>query len=361
MRIVFALILVCSVGFAATSKQECEKNGNLLSRLGEVRSQGNVGWCFANSAADLTSFYYGQRVSSTMMALIYNYDQGKQGSSETGYVFNALKTALRPTPPELQSSTTQLKEIDLVNRGFCISSGDQKAEIASGRGLKQKIEDVQKVKNLMDAFIMASPEKRAENKAAYQKHLEKLIKENSILASLSTDELDVLLKNTDKKNFLLYLSDFICRDRSGKSKHQYVKETPEIVNLNSWQSKEINPEDLIREINGQLQRKNILAIDYMSGFLQYHLDDPKAKYIPGSGSAHASVVVGSEWMNNQCHYIIRNSWGPLCTGYRIRNGVIDSYKQEIYSPTIAKCREGNIWVSENVLKENIFSVTYIEK
>ena len=125
MRIVFTLLLIGSLSQAYTGQQECE-GIDLRAHLGEVRSQGNKGWCYANVAADLTSFYYGTTVSSSMMAFINNYVQKKGISGERGFVDEALRQALRPEP-DFPKAPGPLKDISLVDRGFCLQKYQNQA------------------------------------------------------------------------------------------------------------------------------------------------------------------------------------------------------------------------------------------
>ena len=55
-------VIIALLPFAAHSQTKCT-TVDLRSSLGEARDQGESGWCFANTAADLVSHAVGYRVS----------------------------------------------------------------------------------------------------------------------------------------------------------------------------------------------------------------------------------------------------------------------------------------------------------
>jgi len=59
--------------YAKERKKTCsEKILTGLPGLGHVRDQGNAGWCFAHSAADLASVYFGKKISAVDLALSHH-------------------------------------------------------------------------------------------------------------------------------------------------------------------------------------------------------------------------------------------------------------------------------------------------
>lgn len=67
----------------------------------------------------------------------------------------------------------------------------------------------------------------------------------------------------------------------------------------------------------------------------------------GKCGKHASLVIGRKWnsVTNKCQLLIRNSWGTSCNSYH----------------SDWDCDNGNIWVNQEDLGENIYEVQHLDR
>jgi len=64
---------------------------DVSNQLGEVRDQGNIGWCYANVAADLLTFRYqdrlnGQQASAGYVAITFNQYTKTKPNEDAGLI-----------------------------------------------------------------------------------------------------------------------------------------------------------------------------------------------------------------------------------------------------------------------------------
>lgn len=111
----------------------------------------------------------------------------------------------------------------------------------------------------------------------------------------------------------------------------------------SCQTQTGSPETMVGDLDHELSAKSPVGISYCSVILTNKSASGMEYGKPKSNCAlHASVVVGRKSdSSGRCHYLIRNSWGS--------NAKYDW-------PT----SEGDIWVSEYILKRNLLKVHTIQ-
>ena len=303
-------VLFVSFGHAETSEANCQKMG-LKAKFGPPRDQGNMGWCYANTAADLLSYHFREElnnkpVSAAYVALKFNYNFWAQNFMEGGFTYLALNEALKS--------------------GLCPKTFDDDL-MADGtkKTLKEKLKFILDLKDSLDAGNVEEVKKAilASNKA------------KSVLRTIPVYDLLTLLSLSPKEKVLGNIADYMCADKRHKvirpaHKHFMTKYT-----LASRM-------DLIDEINENLNQMNPVGIGYFADFF----DSENARKT--EDSRHMSVIVDREYNKNtrMCEYLIRNSWGKRCTGYK--------------NPKIkARCKDGYVLVPEDILHEYIFSVTYL--
>jgi Tfp pilus assembly protein PilZ len=322
---------------------------NLSEQLGPVRDQGDIGWCYANSAADLLTakFKTGSRgvMSADQLAIIYNYSKKSPLSSEAGVTSETLKLAL-----QLPHNPTTTEE--LLSYGFCPTSLEDEAfKMGPATSLTTKIARLKELKNLFD-LGRTSHEKNQLFWSTYRSYVE----QGSVLVKIpETFFLRVLEKST-AENFLLYFADLMCgqeRSYNANSKLVVVDHPKQITYIISRKSvgdcSVMQTYDLLSEIHHELSsKKNILSANIGSNLIQINGNLEK----PSSG--HAVTVVGREWRNGSCQIIIRNSWGTQCD-YRNSSGKTAS----LYSKYVQKCESGNLWVKEDDFYLALNGITYI--
>lgn len=294
------------------SKEEQCQDVDLRAEFGEPRGQGNMGWCYANAAADLLSHYYrdelqGRPVSAVYIALKFNYSFWGNLLREGGISILALQNAMQT------GVCPQTLDLELFRFGPHLT-------------LREKLNFILAVKDKIDA----GREQEAVN------DITKARDAKSILFRLSVKELVKIIKSTPKSNLWHELAERLC----GTHK-QYLKKPAKI----KWHSTYTLSSDkrLIRKLNESLDRRNPVAIGYYASFFDYQ-SAPKSP-----DSRHESVVIGRKYVKKTgtCEYLVRNSYGPRCSGYK--NDVLKT-----------RCQAGNLWIPENVLAYYMFGVTYIE-
>lgn len=99
-------------------------------------------------------------------------------------------------------------------------------------------------------------------------------------------------------------------------------------------------------IDQLLDQNQIAGINYYPSFMVKDDDDKHAR--------HGSSIVGREFRDGQCWYMVRNSWGPSCDGYVTKIAPKDP------KPDIDCKNGGEIWIREDQLLPNVYGITYIE-
>ncbi|MCF8058391.1 MAG: hypothetical protein K9K67_03785 [Bacteriovoracaceae bacterium] len=102
-----------------------------------------------------------------------------------------------------------------------------------------------------------------------------------------------------------------------------------------------NQEDFLAAIDQQLLSGSILALEY-NGYLLESSEGLDAKGFPIE-APHVSTIVGRRCIDGESQYLIRNSYGPTC----------DFYLEEL------DCDEGNIWVPKELLLRMSRRVNYL--
>jgi hypothetical protein len=106
------------------------------------------------------------------------------------------------------------------------------------------------------------------------------------------------------------------------------------LTLNRW--------NLISEMNDLLDQKNPVGIAYFASFFDF---ENAAKT---NDSRHMSVVVDRKWNQEtrSCEFLVRNSWGSHCGGYK--NALFQK-----------RCENGHVWVPEEILKDYLYAISFL--
>ncbi|MCM2281810.1 MAG: hypothetical protein NDI61_08180 [Bdellovibrionaceae bacterium] len=318
-------------------------------RMGPVRDQGDVGWCYANAAADLLGAKLNLQTSSplsaALMALQYNYYYSDDSTAEAGVVAHALEKAM---VPRWKSQS----ELELLATGMCPNSVEAEAlQKSHGASLKQKLDALVKLKTDYDKS-RSSPLLLSQ----FEAKLDRLAREGSIVGKLERQRLMNTLAKSTPKTFLLYFADLLCGNQrfySSSTTTQVVhraRETTWVLSRPGKPPLEVTTQqDVFEDVDAELNRGNVVAVNYFVDFLRDGRSEPYT-----ADEFHASVIVGRRWRNNSCQYLVRNSWGPECE-QKDKDGKIRS----VYSPLATECRQGNIWVAEKHLRVTTESVSFL--
>jgi hypothetical protein len=289
------------------------------SRLGMVRNQTDIGWCYAFSAADLVTFKMGpstnnftRKISAADLAFQYNRENYKEraetygvnnADQEGGWMAAALKSALK-------------------HGGYCPEKDAPSEDLAYGL-LKETVAEVEGFK--VEAQYNELPDDRF--CLAYGRTRE-------LFPNLGVKDFQDILTVIGDRNldFFEKLDDKNCKDK----RNAYGVTEKSVHELNSKNSDE---KGFLNAIDEQLDKNNVSAIG-----IQFSMLSAK-----GASGLHAVNVVGRRYNEEKksCEYLLRNSWGLGCS---------KSLKQDL----CAKEHSGHLWVSRDTLKDGLVNVTYIE-
>ncbi len=147
-------------------------------------------------------------------------------------------------------------------------------------------------------------------------------------------DLDKVVRWSNPSDVMINLENQAC---DGKR----IKASIKIKNQETLDNDVKKKTDMLESIDDALNKNEPSAIGYDAGFLN-SIDRGRD---PDWG--HFSVIVGRRpGKDNQCEYLIRNSWG--------KNGC-----SSMTNPRL-ECKDGQVWVSRAELHANIFSATQLE-
>jgi hypothetical protein len=285
----------------ASDRKACS-DVDLATELGPVRNQGNIGWCYANVAADLITFRFkkelnGRRASAGYVALIFNEFTSNKPNDDAGLVSAAA----------------------LFSQwyGVCPASFEEPAFAKSPfKTLRERINSLVLLKEAYD---------RRNQSFYYAEHLKQLIENyrnsKSMINQLSDEELEEILQNSSTRSFPRKLADRLCgpykikvtKDLKIRYVHYYASGLTQLLNNPNLEAvPSMGRTNLIQKINQLLDHKNVAAIGYRTSIFY----DPKTERFKKAGM-HASSIVGRRWnaKTNTCDLKLRNSWGQSCDNY----------------------------------------------
>lgn len=283
---------------------------DLRPLFGPVRSQGDIGWCYANATADFLSYKFrdemhGEPVSSSHVALTNNRILFSRANSEGGFASIAIL----------------LSQFE----GLCPQNvEDSVRAVGVEDSLKTRITGLVHLKQNFDRTGGASLE------ADLMRYF---IQTKSVLNQMPIEDLRTLLKTSTERNFVSNFAEYFCRGKKVIPRHKHPAVGMTKYLLGGWTG------PLMDKIHLELDRKEPIIIDYFADM--FDVDNAK------KGGRHTSVVVGRQWneVKGQCELLIRNSWGTGCHQYKA-----ESLKDS--------CEAGNVWVSQEYLNKYIYGVVY---
>lgn len=312
------------------SKQDIQGNNDCsfvdLRTLGKLttvnREQGDIGWCYAFAAADLVQFYYNTvPLSAANIAINYN----DLGIANVVHWFSKIRYGLKPQGRNVNylEPETGLIELALKNSfkvGFCSRENMPDEKVVKVNLATQEKEMVDLEVAMYD--MLRDLRNTVRKNPSQLKHMYEF-------PHVGTQEIaEILLKNKKQKIFNV-INNRSCQD------NEIHLPLPKIV-------QKIKSPHILKYVDQQLDKANIVSLDYTSNVLR---DKKKANKI--FQSLHTSTIVGRRWSNenNQCEYLIRNSAGSSCDNK--------------YDPSY-ECDDGNIWIGKKYLHKSMLRVTYLQ-
>lgn len=308
-------LMDCQLGLNTIGSSDQEywaaqcSNVDLRPKMGPVRNQDGVGWCYAFAAADMLSFKTGgkPKVSAadlaTQLILQQKGSNGKLNawlSNDTykgGFIADALRIG--------------------ANKGLC-----SEQQIPSQINRSSEISYV--YADMYSSSYYFQKDHRYNN-VCYQK----ATRYQKFFPGATINEIYEVMFRFPASEVVPELYRRSCQSR-----------TPSPIKANQIGEASTQLTLLREAIQYALDREEPAAIGYDVGLI---VDSPAQNNFGIRG--HASTVVGRKYVPGKgCQYLIRNSWGPGC----------EAYKKGL------SCEKGNIWVNENDLLENTIVVNYFK-
>lgn len=328
------LLFLANITFAGQILDEkyCDDK-DMSADFGPLRNQGNIGWCYANVAADMMTYQYkselnGERVSAGYIALAFNEIMFKKPNDDAGDVIPAILAA--------------------EYFGVCTADIEEEALQA---GPFESIRD--KINNLVLLKTTYDQKKKNPNYVSpYEDHLNVYLKSNSIINKISRQELENTLQNSTKRTFPRKLADKICAENKKKIKLS-LNLRFEFFAFEGFRRLVLNGETniansgragIIKAINKQLTKNKPVAASYRTNIFY----EPQSEAYEKSGM-HVSTIVGRRWNKETktCEFKLRNSWGKNCYTYT--------------NPELkGKCdpQTGYVWLSSEILARSVQETIY---
>lgn len=274
---------------------------DMTSVFGPIRFQGNIGWCYANVAADLITYKYknylhGERASAAYVALAYNQFMGNKPNDDAGDVIPAiLASEYFGVCPDI------FEQLFLQTGPFTT--------------LREKINKLVELKELHDI-----KDKSLESSWAYQNLVNNYYTSNSLLSVVDYKKLEKILINSTKRNFPRKLADLFCNpikvkiplEVNFRFRNSFIEG---LGSFGSFKKEDISNrgrDKIIEILNQEISKNKPVAVAFNSRIF-YKKDSDNYK----GGGSHVVVIAGRKWNKKEksCEFILRNSHGKRCDIY----------------------------------------------
>lgn len=276
-------------------------------KLGPVRHQDSLKWCASFAAADLLSYRLGQKISAVDLPLHQPKYLAQKIWDKIVPPKNQIKMAKKGEDP-----TVLIKESQ--QRGWCLEK-DLPSEDNTLGWYASLFWEISLLKYTLDAGEPFEKERAC-------RYL------NTAFPGLNYETALKTLEEASLGTYYSALANQSCKNRIHDSK--LIMEEKKLNLLRT------NKEEIRNAIDQQLNKNNIVGVNYHSGIFK----DSEAISITAN---HTGLIVGRRLnpVTLTCEYLIRNSWGRSCSYY-----------------TGYECEEGNIWFPINTLMNNLGNLFY---
>ncbi|RZA06727.1 MAG: hypothetical protein EOP11_09565 [Proteobacteria bacterium] len=326
------------------SKAQCETTPDASKKLGPVRSQGGLGWCFAVVAADLLSAETGKRLSHADLALqFYRNVPNMKATDRFG-------NPMRPDPSviEFWSGVTDQAVKQGAERGVCteaeVSSDDFMLETLTARNLDigRDIVPLKAVGANVLHSIEESVGKTLDQMAEFPQETCFSVQDAMmLLPKLNSFQVIAALSSArSKEEAIHWLFQQGCRREPLGLKKDWKFRT-----FQSLPERSAMPgTDLLPKIDEALKAGKPVAMGFdAKRYSAYGANDPSVKRL-----LHAAILVKREFRAGQCMYLVRDSQGPGCMSFAPPYNDADH------------CERGQYWVTEQDLAETTLEVSRFE-
>lgn len=321
--------------FRPRSANKCGHE-DFREQFGENRNQDGVGWCFANVAADLLSIYSGERLSPFGLAMqFYQSPEGRDQMKVTplygGTVTGALEVGVR---------NGVCSEADLGSADDA-ASFLMREQMAGGKPMP----DLERYSSAIVADslrVLGDLQGRSLEKIldGTTHGCEEFVEASTMLFP-KLDPVDVARGLATTRNYfeaLNYLVRSSCGTRRFGPKPGLQFDV--FFADRDAQQKPLHQERLLPHLDQAISAKQPAWVVFDPKMLFPR--DPNAP--DNVTSLHTVLVVGREFRDGECKFLLRNSMGSSCGGYLAPYG----------DPR--NCERGNIWMSESELAASLVEV-----
>ena len=338
LKAIFLLIIFFNLQAIATTaayEQACSSKMLDLRKLGPVRNQSDVGWCYAFAAADMATYYLGQRVSAVDIAANFISRDPVTGS-------------MRNTPGLSGerimhwSASNGTYEGGII--GAALAGENDRGFCSENLVRSDNFPDYTKVDETLGQFTKAifDFDRRLNNMDG--KLNNKVCRDGgvairAIFPKGNIKDIVNILNQYDYDQSWRVMTDAVCEGNRTKLPANFK------VRVNNG-----DRNSQLSQIDKALNSGDIVGIGYDYAKLVYDTTGTVISrwYSPAPAQGgHASTVVGRRFnpRSKTCEYAIRNTAGAYCDpGF-----------------TREQCHDGYMWVEKENLLTTILSVTYIQK
>jgi len=299
----YKIFLEQGIESAKQEEKKCSPTYDLSASMGPVDSQGNIGWCYAYTVADLISQKLGKKVSAMDLAI----------NSDRINIFNGATRIFGQLPEGGILSTT----INAANfYGVC---ADDRAHLSKDKRKKFAGEDLVRIGEERGLLLSG-------NKKVCDTDIPEMF------PTLLESQVLQIAEKSMQIDFLTNLKNQACRKRERKKQFSFTE-------CKSFGASLVHTSKHFECIDKALASGSALYISYNGSVLE----DPN---IYQSSANHASSIVGRRFNQDTkvCEYLVRNSWGEKC----------DKYSRNY------TCEKGNIWIPRALLMKHTGQAAYLE-
>lgn len=307
-----------------------------------VRSQGKTDTCYAQAASAMIDAFAKihkiKNVATDPYILALQTRQTLEGAGLDNFSCNAINMANKLG----SCNKDKLKLSEHKNINDLISNIQN-----FHKPVKLTLSNYKNIKNLYDKY--------SEDKKANATALTCYLSQNSSipLDSNSLHDFESILGDLTSGGFISDFTKVICKDFTTSIKPKMNCYFDKRV----WHGSKQKSEAYKRQLNSQLERKDAgpIAVGYCGnllteganyrGFKESMFGFTSSEVL--NCGLHESLVIGRKKIGDKCFYKIRNSWG------------LDGAYHKDWSSLPNHARDGNVWIDENTLTENMGSLSYI--
>ncbi|MBH47125.1 MAG: hypothetical protein CME71_03040 [Halobacteriovorax sp.] len=305
-----------------------------------MRDQGDSGWCYAFSTADLV----------------------------TDYVFKNNREVLNQAP---NRNDQLISPVSLLPAIASLGSGEQDegirfSEYTAGGQVTQVMIDIVASVNPRERVCLEDEVRSSNfNLASEEVNILNLLDEvernynlqatsqeiclqasrlsQTVLPNINANDIETILTQLNASNKPVRSTTYISSLIQTSCKNPLPRlELPEVKRVRRTMLDESdNSQEFLSTIDSQLMANSIVALEY-NGLLLETEDSVDSKGFPIE-APHVSTIVGRRCHNGENQYLIRNSYGNDCSFY------LESLQ----------CDQGNIWVSQELLLRMSRRISYL--